>query len=503
MPLKNPAAAAAADSDALFRAVADQAPVMLWMSGPDAGCTFFNTEWLTFTGRRLEEELGCGWLEGIHPADRDPFVAHARKAQKDLKPFSYEYRLRRADGRYRWMLGHGAPRMGPDGALLGYVGSCADITEREEADAAMRAAQRRLTTLIENAQDMIYRTRLVPTRVVELIAGAAEAITGHTAEEFYEDADLWLKAVHPDDQHLVAETLRDPARLKDAITLRWVHRDGRVVWAEHRRVPVVDADGNVVAIEGIARDSTTRIQTQQRLRESEEQLRQLAARLQSAREDERAMLARELHDELGQTLTAIKLELARATEELQRAQIGPKAVDRLQSLVGLTDIGITTVKRISTSLRPATLDHLGLAEAIRWEAMTFRARTGLRCNVPAEKDITVLNPEQQTMLFRIFQEALTNVVRHARASAVHVALTERANTFELRIRDNGIGITEAQARHPAAIGLLGMRERAALIGGTFAIEGRRGKGTVITVRLPIGAGGSRPPARPRAAKGAR
>jgi PAS domain S-box-containing protein len=493
MPQNLPAAAAAPDSEALFRTVADQAPVMLWMSAADGRCTFFNAKWLTFTGRRLDQELGCGWLEGVHPADRAGCEVHRRQAQDAQVPFTLEYRLRRADGQYRWILAHGAPWRGTRGEPLGYVGSAADISERKEADEAVSSSHRRLTKLIDNAQDMVYRTRLVPTRVVEFVGGAAEAITGHTAEEFYADPDLPQRAVHPDDVHLLTETLQDPARLKDSVMLRWMHRDGRVVFAEHRRVPVFDAAGNVVAIEGIARDSTIRVQTQQRLRESEEQLRQLAARLQSAREDERATLARELHDELGQTLTAIKLELARATDELRRSQVSARAVDRLQSLVGLTDIGITTVKRISTRLRPATLDHLGLAEAIRWEAMTIRARTGLRCNVPADKDITVLTAEQQTMLFRIFQEALTNVVRHAKASAVHVALSQRGDSFELRIRDNGVGITDAQARHPGAIGLLGMRERAALIGGTFAIDGRRGKGTVVTVRLPIAAA---PPAQP-------
>lgn len=214
-------------------------------------------------------------------------------------------------------------------------------------------------------------------------------------------------------------------------------------------------------------------------------MRQLAARIQTAREEERATIARELHDELGQTLTAIKLELGRATTEINKQQLGSPVVDRLQSLIGLVEIGIATVKRITTDLRPATLDHLGLAAAVRWEAMTFRARTGLRCHVHADRDETMISAERQTMLFRIFQEALTNVVRHASASAVHVALAHRRGMVELQIRDNGRGITEAQLTDPGAIGLLGMQERASLVGGTFEVAGRRGKGTTITVRVPI------------------
>src|SRR5436190_1420629 len=137
---------------------------------------------------------------------------------------------------------------------------------------------------------------------------------------------------------------------------------------------------------------------------AEEPFRQLAARIQAAREDERRSLARELHDELGQTLTAIKLELARATSLLSQERVSTGVVDRLQSLVGLSEIGIAMVKRITTSLRPPTLDHLGLAEAVRWEATAFRARTGLRCRVVSGADSTGLDLDQETVLFRIVQE---------------------------------------------------------------------------------------------------
>jgi signal transduction histidine kinase len=268
-------------------------------------------------------------------------------------------------------------------------------------------------------------------------------------------------------------------------TIRWIHPDGRIVSAEHRRVPVLDSTGRIVAIEGIARDVTEQLQAQQQLRRSREQMRRLAARVESAREDERTALARELHDELGQSLTAIKMELMRANGVFRKDRLHPRTVDRLQSLIGLTEIAIATVKRISTELRPPALDHLGLAEAIRWESVTFRARTGLRCRVKATGEGTSLTPSQQTIVFRIFQEALTNVVRHARASAVQVSLSERGGFFELHVGDNGRGITAAQSADPKAIGLLGMRERAELIGGTFEITGRRGKGTLVSVRVPL------------------
>ena len=265
----------------------------------------------------------------------------------------------------------------------------------------------------------------------------------------------WLAGVHPADHDLALQGMagRHPgtSSVHDRVP-RAPRRRTIPVGAHAWRSPPSGRRGSagylVIAIEGISRDITEPIETRQHLQESEEQMRRLAARVQTAREEERTTLARELHDELGQTLTAIKLELGRASAEINKQQLGSVVVDRLQSLIGFAEIGIATVKRITTDLRPATLDHLGLAAAIRWEAMTFRARTGLRCHVRSDKDATRLSSERQTVLFRIFQEALTNVVRHASASAVHVALAHRRGVFELQIRDNGRGIADARLADP-------------------------------------------------------
>ena len=244
------------------------------------------------------------------------------------------------------------------------------------------------------------------------------------------------------------------------------------------------------------------VETQQHLRASQEQLRRLAASIQTAREEERASLARELHDELGQTLTALKLELARTADVLKKSSPTTDAMNRLQSLVGLVDIGVAMVKRIATNLRPPTLDHLGLAEAIRWEAATFRARSGVRCQVVADRERSSLSLPQQIALFRIFQEALTNITRHAHASAVRVRLSTSRDTFELSVRDNGRGITSAEAADTQSIGILGMRERAAQAGATLAIAGKPGKGTMVTVRVPVAARPRRSKTRRRTARGA-
>lgn len=210
-----------------------------------------------------------------------------------------------------------------------------------------------------------------------------------------------------------------------------------------------------------------------------------AARVELAITEERKRLARELHDELGQTLTAIKLELKRATELLEKEGTCPGGRERLHSMSALAESGLATIKRIATNLRLGTRDG-HLVKAIHNEAAVFEFRTGmgvhLDCPAAATKKLT---PNQQDTLFRIVQESLTNIVRHAGASAVRVRLAERDGHVELRVSDDGRGVTSAQVKDPRSLGLLGMRERTAMLAGTFTIAGRPGKGTVITVRVPV------------------
>jgi signal transduction histidine kinase len=213
----------------------------------------------------------------------------------------------------------------------------------------------------------------------------------------------------------------------------------------------------------------------------------LSLRLEVAREEERARLARELHDELGQVLTSLKLEFMWLVDKLRGSEPKPgiQLVNKLQSLIGLIEVSIQSVRQISGDLRPALLDHLGLKEAIQWEATKFEARTGIRCRVAWEVKEGLTDRTRQLALFRILQEALTNVVRHAHAGAVRISLHERARTLTLTVRDNGRGITKAELSSVKSIGLLGMTERARLLGGHVGITGVPGRGTTVTVQVPV------------------
>jgi len=463
-----------------FKTVTDFAPGMMWLSESGGGRTFFNKTWLAFTGRTAAEEAGVGWAHGVHVEDRARCLAAYRKGIRSAKRFELEYRLRRSDGEYRHVLDRAAPRF-EKRALAGFIGSCLDITARKSAELALRASETRFRLLAENARDVIYRFRVHPTFGTEYVSPAAVAICGRTPEEFLAHPDLPFEILHPDDRAIAMAMRHHPNDFKDPVVLRWVHADGRVVWAEHHNTPVFDGDGRLIAVEGIGRDVTHRRAIEIQLRESESQLRRLAANVERARENERTLIARELHDELGQSLTAIKLELARTAHALARQRLAPEAIDGLQSIVGGIDVATETVRRLATSLRPPALDHLGLVDAIELEAAALTRRTGIRSRVSGNRRLPPLDEVETTGMFRIVQEALTNVVRHASASAVTISIVGSSNSTLVRVQDNGRGMPPGESGDPTALGLLGMHERAEMIGAALTIHSTPGKGTSVSV----------------------
>ena len=220
------------------------------------------------------------------------------------------------------------------------------------------------------------------------------------------------------------------------------------------------------------------------LRSSEQQLRALAVRLRSAREEEGTRIAREIHDELGGTLTGLKWDL----ERLQNLVATPKdvsvALEKIPSLISIVDSTIDTVRRISSELRPGVLDDLGLVPAIEWQTQQFQERTAIQCSCSVKSTLE-LSEERATAVFRVFQEILTNVLRHAGATRIEVNAFEEGKCFMLEVKDNGRGITEPEKTNVRSLGLLGMQERIQLIGGSVQIAGKAGEGTRVKVCVPI------------------
>ncbi len=232
------------------------------------------------------------------------------------------------------------------------------------------------------------------------------------------------------------------------------------------------------------RELATRKRNEAILTKSREQLRNLAAYLQSAREDERIAVAREIHDELGQALTAIKMDIYWLRRRLTNKNQN-NLIEKMSVMIELINNTIQIVKRISTQLRTATLDNLGLLAALEWESEEFTKRMEIECRLTTNINGLDINNDCATAIYRITQEALTNVARHAQASKVGIDLKYDSGRLSLEISDNGIGISEEQLSSPNSFGLMGVRERALQYGGEFSVDGVKEKGTKIRVSLPV------------------
>ncbi|EQA37206.1 GHKL domain protein [Leptospira inadai serovar Lyme str. 10] len=224
------------------------------------------------------------------------------------------------------------------------------------------------------------------------------------------------------------------------------------------------------------------------LRNSREELRALAARLQRVREEERVRIAREIHDELGQLLTVLKIDLSLLRKKKNDiVHNEERLMDEINSMNKIADSAIQSVQRIATELRPLILDDLGLLEGIEWYVKDFQNRSGIICSISIEVDVPLsTSAESATAIFRILQETLTNVIRHSQATIVDVSLSQNASNLRLSVHDNGVGIPTDKISNSKSLGLIGMRERATVLGGELTIENNNSKGTTVTVRIPRG-----------------
>ena len=242
--------------------------------------------------------------------------------------------------------------------------------------------------------------------------------------------------------------------------------------------------GEVIGIVEDFKDISERKRTEKELIQSRRRLRELASHLESAREMERTRIARQIHDELGQALTALKMELHWCLRRLPKDN--EELFEKAKTLPGLVDANVHLVQRISSELRPGLLDNLGLSAAMEWQTGQFQDRTGISCDIICEPNEIVLDHTRSTALFRIFQETLTNIIRHADATSVEIVLQEKDGAVELAVIDNGKGITEQEIADPKSFGLMGIKERVYSLGGIVTISGSKDKGTTVRVSIPAG-----------------
>ena len=427
-------------------------------------------------GARPEELLGRTPAQLLA---HDPEQARTRwRGFFDAGRLHVETDQRKLDGTPIWIEGDYICLYTPDGRIMGHFGIQREITERRRAEEALRFSEEKFAKAFLSSPLRVSIGTLAEGRFLEVNDAflrdhgfTRDQVIGRTSPEL----GLWA---NPDDRRLLIEAIERDGMVRD-FEYQGQTRDGQVnITSLSAELIQVAGEACILAV---ATDITDRKRAEEVIHRSREELRALAARLQSVREEERAHIAREIHDELGQALTGLKLDLAWLKPRL-RERID--LLERVQSVVARIDGTIDAVRRIATELRPSVLDHLGLVAAVEWQAQEFEKLSGLAVRLDVRSATAAVAATTATTVFRMLQETLTNVARHASATRVEIALDLGGDAVTLRVADNGRGITDAELTDRRSLGLVGLRERAIGGGGELVIEGRPGEGTVVSARLP-------------------
>ena len=594
---------------------ADGVPAQIWVSDPAGLRTYFNQAWLEFVGRSLQQELGEGWTSGIHPDDLQQCLDAYHSSIKLRLPFKMEHRLRRADGEYRWVLSHAAPRFDSQGIFNGYVGSCMDITEQKGSE----GASAKLAAIVQSSDDAIITkdlngiikswnagaerifgytepevlgkpiTILIPaelqaeekdilsrlragkridhfetvritksgervlisltvspvkdssgkivaaskvardvtrTRQVERALRESEQrmrfcleaaqvgtwhwdmntgkvhwsenmerIHGQQPGSFHGNFESFLQGIGVEDrqrvEHAIQQALDGDG--KYYVEYRQIKSDGTMGWMEAHGQVIYDALKRPQSMMGVCRDISERKSSEAALREAHEQLetrvsertveldraqerlRMLSARLLRMQDEERRRIARELHDTAGQLLVALNLILVPVEAELKKKDID--LAEQIAESLRLVDELSRDLRTMSHLLHPPLLDEAGLHSAVRWYVEGFAERSKIDVDLELDPNVGRLPPEFETAIFRIVQECLTNIHRHAESKSASIVIARNAEHLTLEIRDRGKGMSTPMPR--AGVGIQGMRERVRQLGGELEIESGKG-GTRVT-----------------------
>lgn len=482
------------ESESRFRIMADTAPTLIWMAGLDKLCTYFNQVWLDYTGRTMEQELGDGWVAGVHPEDFDRCRKTYAEAFDRREPFQMEYRLRKADGQYGWVFDKGVPRHFPSGEFAGYIGTCIDITERKWAEAALQASDAFTRTVLNSLSAhvcVLDKEGVIVTTndAWKEFAGKyidGTFIFGEVGDNYFDHCGLTvagaltgqaiLKGI---EDVLVGSELS--CAFEYACQLPTEER-----WFQMRVTPLKDAKGVVISHTDISRRVRMGLALEQQavlLGEKQKELQSLAGKLIEAQEAERKRIARELHDDFNQRLAALSLEL----ESMERTPIAlPELIMRQLAAVRM-QAGMLSddLHDLAYRLHPSLLEHVGLEVAARDHVAEFAKRTGLSVRFTGREVPKTLSPEVATNLFRVLQESLQNVSKHAQATDVTVRLSGSSKGVGLSVRDNGKGFDlEDKNAGAKGLGLVSMQERTRGLGGLLRIHSLPRSGTKICAWIP-------------------
>ena len=477
----------------LIEQIASASPIILYAYDlVDGRCVFVDgrvQDILGYDKKTIAEFHPFFLLNRAQMEDAEACRAHLAKLNqaRDGEVIVREFRTQKADGRWVWLCTRETVFIrGQSNEPQQIVGTAEDITEQIEAIHALIANEELFRRLVETTKVIPFEMDVTSARFTYVGPQAVELL-GYPLSEWYLEG-FWQQVLDPSKEHGLFPQRIAELRIEQDLQMDFRVRaaDGSYLWV--RQILHSGIDRNLKSVvRGFLIDMTEGKKREEESDETKRQLRALAERNQSIREEERISVAREIHDELGQALTIMKIELAWLTARL--AGMPPEVptqplLEKIRSMETVADSTLGTVRRITAALRPPVLDELGLGDAIEWQATEFGKRVGLRIELKL-RPVDPVPPQIATVVFRIFQEILTNVVRHAQATSVEIVMLRDEQNLFLTVSDNGCGIRLEDQRKASSFGLLGMRERATAVGGTVEIHGVAKRGTNVSLRIPF------------------
>jgi PAS domain S-box-containing protein len=496
------------ESEKRFRMVIQATSDVIWDYDFKKNILWLNENFDLLFGSNPNEKI-CWeniFEKRIHPDDKDRVINGFRITLKNNKRFwSDEYRFQRFEGSYAYVFNRGQIIYDKYNEPLRCIGSTMDITEQRKSEIALKESKIRYQSFIEQIAEGIWRLEFEQPMAINLpIETQAEYITekSYIAEcndvlakmYGYEKASEligkkpseFIDRLDPENIGWSRDFIKSGYKLTDCET-KETDKFGITRYFLNNYVGIIEK-GKLLRLWGTQRDITEKKIAEEQLQISKQQLRDLAARLELIREEDRTHIAREIHDELGQLLTALKMDIAVFNRRIltkKKELTNSEIKSEINSINALIDKSIHTIRKIASELRSEILKDLGINEAIEWHAKEIKNKTGMDFVFISKVNNEEFNEPKSSALFRIFQETITNIIRHAEATKFEIMLEKKDHNIVLSVKDNGKGIRKEELNSRKSIGILGMMERARMLDGSVDIEGIKNEGTIVRVKLPL------------------
>lgn len=461
-----------------FKVFAEICPTGIYLADIYRKYVYVNPSWCKMAGLTVSEAEGDGWVNAIHPLDRDRIHLEWKSHVDCEIPWQSEYRFMDYNENITWVQST-ATLFRNSGSVTGIIGLIYDITDRKKYEIEITEYERKHRFFMENSGlgigyfDTEGKILMFNHEAIRNLGGKSSDYVGKNLTDVFgkEKGDFFIKRLK-----LTAES-EIPLKYEDHVIL-----GGRPGWYKSTHTRINNQDNEIEGIQVISDNITEQKNTEKKLKESQKKLKGLTRHLENIREEERSKIALNLHDDLGQNLTALNLDILWLKGRIGvQSQEVRKKFSEMHSLINET---IDSIREISSFLRPSILYELGLIQAMDWQLKKLEKQSGIKCHFIYNSENIKIENHIALILYRVLQETLTNIIRHAKASEAEFRLETTKNNIELSIKDNGKGIDPDKVHSFKSLGLIGIKERVQSIGGTVVINSAKGSGTSIQVSIP-------------------